>query len=102
GFPPLWTSGGSSWLTRCLARTLVSRFPEKKALGTGPARGREPRNGHVGCQGRTLTSADSDSTLATTLNALQSFLFVAPVLVFSVIAHEIAHGYAALKQGDPT
>jgi Zn-dependent protease len=25
-----------------------------------------------------------------------------PVLLFSVIAHEIAHGYAALKQGDPT
>jgi Zn-dependent protease len=49
-----------------------------------------------------LTSADSGSTLAITLNALQSFLFVAPVLMFSVIAHEIAHGYAALKQGDPT
>src|SRR6185436_4937915 len=25
-----------------------------------------------------------------------------PVLVFSVIAHEVAHGYAALKQGDDT
>ena len=25
-----------------------------------------------------------------------------PVLLFSVIAHEIAHGYAALKQGDDT
>ena len=25
-----------------------------------------------------------------------------PVLLFSVIAHEIAHGYAALKQGDTT
>src|SRR5215210_4143682 len=24
------------------------------------------------------------------------------MLLFSVIAHEIAHGYAALKQGDPT
>lgn len=32
----------------------------------------------------------------------QFILFVAPVLLFSVIAHEIAHGYAALKQGDPT
>lgn len=29
-------------------------------------------------------------------------LLVAPVLLFSVIAHEIAHGYAALRQGDPT
>jgi len=29
-------------------------------------------------------------------------LLVAPVLLFSVIAHEYAHGYAALKQGDTT
>jgi len=27
---------------------------------------------------------------------------VAPVLLFSMVAHEYAHGYAALKQGDPT
>jgi len=33
---------------------------------------------------------------------LQDLLFFAPVLLFSVIAHEIAHGYAALKQGDTT
>ena len=33
---------------------------------------------------------------------LQSFLLVVPVLLFSVIAHEYAHGYAALKQGDTT
>jgi len=36
------------------------------------------------------------------LDTLQTILFVAPVLLFSVIAHEIAHGYAALKQGDET
>lgn len=36
------------------------------------------------------------------MDTLQSILFVAPVLLFSVIAHEYAHGYAALKQGDPT
>jgi Zn-dependent protease len=36
------------------------------------------------------------------LDTLQTVLFVAPVLLFSVIAHEYAHGYAALKQGDPT
>jgi Zn-dependent protease len=36
------------------------------------------------------------------LDILQNILFVAPVLLFSVIAHEYAHGYAALKQGDPT
>lgn len=32
----------------------------------------------------------------------QGFLLFAPVLLFSVIAHEYAHGYAALKQGDNT
>lgn len=32
----------------------------------------------------------------------QSFLLIFPVLLFSVIAHEYAHGYAALKQGDTT
>jgi len=32
----------------------------------------------------------------------QQFLLLAPVLLFSIIAHEIAHGYAALSQGDRT
>jgi len=36
------------------------------------------------------------------VSTLQNILFVAPVLLFSVIAHEYAHGYAALRQGDPT
>lgn len=36
------------------------------------------------------------------LQKLQLILLVAPVLLFSVIAHEIAHGYAALRQGDTT
>jgi Zn-dependent protease len=36
------------------------------------------------------------------LQILQQILLVAPVLLFSVIAHEIAHGYAALRQGDRT
>jgi Zn-dependent protease len=33
---------------------------------------------------------------------LQDLLLFVPVLLFSVIAHEYAHGYAALKQGDNT
>ena len=37
---------------------------------------------------------------------MDNFLFnvaiIGPMLLFSVVAHEIAHGYAALKQGDPT
>lgn len=36
------------------------------------------------------------------MHTLQTILLVAPVLLFSVIAHEIAHGYAALQQGDRT
>lgn len=36
------------------------------------------------------------------MDTLQTVLFVAPVLLFSVVAHEYAHGYAALKQGDTT
>jgi Zn-dependent protease len=31
-----------------------------------------------------------------------NLLLAAPVLLFSMVAHEYAHGYAALKQGDPT
>lgn len=33
---------------------------------------------------------------------LRSFLLAAPVLLFSMVAHEYAHGYAALRQGDRT
>jgi Zn-dependent protease len=36
------------------------------------------------------------------VETLQTVLFVAPVLLFSVVAHEYAHGYAALRQGDTT
>jgi Zn-dependent protease len=36
------------------------------------------------------------------LQTCLNILLFAPVLLFSVIAHEIAHGYAALKQGDRT
>ncbi|HMF87871.1 MAG TPA: site-2 protease family protein, partial [Gemmatimonadaceae bacterium] len=36
------------------------------------------------------------------MDKFQTFLLVAPVLLFSMVAHEYAHGYAALKQGDST
>ena len=36
------------------------------------------------------------------MQKFQIFLLIAPVLLFSVIAHEIAHGWVALKQGDRT
>ena len=36
------------------------------------------------------------------LDKVQYFALALPVLLFSMVAHEYAHGYAALKQGDPT
>ncbi|MGH7709860.1 MAG: site-2 protease family protein [Gemmatimonadaceae bacterium] len=36
------------------------------------------------------------------MDKVQYFALVIPVLLFSMVAHEYAHGYAALKQGDPT
>jgi len=33
---------------------------------------------------------------------MQGFLLALPVLLVSVVTHEYAHGYAALRQGDPT
>ncbi len=36
------------------------------------------------------------------LNQVQTFILIAPVLLFSMVAHEYAHGYAALRNGDPT
>src|SRR5690348_4241297 len=41
---------------------------------------------------------DSDSLTL----GFQNLLLFVPILLFSVIAHEYAHGYAALKQGDTT
>jgi Zn-dependent protease len=43
-----------------------------------------------------LRSSDQDASL------LGDFILALPVLVFSLVAHEYAHGYAALKQGDDT
>lgn len=36
------------------------------------------------------------------MDKFQNFILIAPVLLFSMVAHEYAHGYAALKQGDET
>ncbi|MGQ0642176.1 MAG: site-2 protease family protein [Gemmatimonadaceae bacterium] len=36
------------------------------------------------------------------MDKVQYFALAVPVLLFSMVAHEYAHGYAALKQGDPT
>ncbi|HEU4642655.1 MAG TPA: site-2 protease family protein [Gemmatimonadaceae bacterium] len=35
-------------------------------------------------------------------NSIASILLAVPVILFSMVAHEYAHGYAALRQGDPT
>lgn len=36
------------------------------------------------------------------MSKYELFILVAPVLLFSMVAHEYAHGYAALRQGDNT
>jgi Zn-dependent protease len=36
------------------------------------------------------------------LSQIQTFILIAPVLLFSMVAHEYAHGYAALRNGDAT
>ncbi|HXT47469.1 MAG TPA: site-2 protease family protein [Gemmatimonadaceae bacterium] len=36
------------------------------------------------------------------MGSFQTFILAFPALLFAMIAHEYAHGYAALKQGDPT
>ena len=36
------------------------------------------------------------------MDQVGTFLLIAPILLFSMVAHEYAHGYAALRQGDPT
>jgi Zn-dependent protease len=33
---------------------------------------------------------------------LELLLLTLPVLIFSIVVHEVAHGWVALKQGDPT
>jgi Zn-dependent protease len=36
------------------------------------------------------------------LQQVSEFFLIVPVLLFSMVAHEYAHGYAALRMGDPT
>jgi Zn-dependent protease len=36
------------------------------------------------------------------LNDLELFLYLAPILVASLVLHELAHGYVATRLGDPT
>ena len=33
---------------------------------------------------------------------MQELLIVLPVLIFSIVLHEVAHGWVARQQGDPT
>lgn len=52
-------------------------------------------------QGRRTARRPSPAPTLDSLR-LQTFILTLPVLLFSVVAHEVAHGYAALKQGDDT
>jgi Zn-dependent protease len=51
---------------------------------------------------RTPGSQGARASRPLLLHTLQTILLVGPILLFSVIAHEIAHGYVALLQGDRT
>jgi Zn-dependent protease len=51
------------------------------------------------CAGRGTTVRSPQSPA---VDKLQIIVLVAPVLLFSMVAHEYAHGYAALRQGDTT
>lgn len=42
------------------------------------------------------------SLLPRALDKIADFLLIAPIILFSMVAHEYAHGYAALREGDPT
>jgi Zn-dependent protease len=50
----------------------------------------------------TPVSFPPDNESSKFLSNVQSFILIAPVLLFSMVAHEYAHGYAALKNGDAT
>lgn len=51
---------------------------------------------------RTRGSPPEPATPPLDTTTLRYVAIIAPILLFSVIAHEIAHGYAALRQGDET
>ncbi|HSJ63006.1 MAG TPA: site-2 protease family protein [Gemmatimonadaceae bacterium] len=36
------------------------------------------------------------------MHRVSDFLLLVPILLFSIVAHEYAHGYAAMRMGDPT
>src|SRR5450756_501550 len=49
-----------------------------------------------------VTSTRRPNDNSDTLDQFQYFILLAPILLFSMVAHEYAHGYAAYKQGDST
>jgi Zn-dependent protease len=50
----------------------------------------------------TKVNFSADYETSTDLSQFQNFILIAPVLLFSMVAHEYAHGYAAMKNGDMT
>src|SRR5688572_6088105 len=61
-----------------------------------------PSLGCVAFGARRSPSESTPTRRSPPLDKAQYFALVVPVLLFSMVAHEYAHGYAALKQGDPT
>ncbi len=50
----------------------------------------------------TARSESPSPFVASPLDQVANFLLFVPILLFSMVAHEYAHAYAALRQGDPT
>ena len=81
---------------RCMTLTPLRHGASFRADDAGAPRARASRRGSFRPFPPVPTSAPPN------LDKVGTFLLLAPVLLFSIIAHEYAHGYAALKQGDAT
>ena len=59
----------------------------------------DPERGKVKAR---IVLTHHQAPLALGVHKFELFVLVAPMLLLSMVAHEYAHGYAALKQGDQT
>jgi Zn-dependent protease len=88
---------GLSDRTRCHIEWLASgkKLPRSELTHYARSAAQQP-------DGVTSTCAAHSTLTRATLDKFQTFVLIAPVLLFSMVAHEYAHGYAALRNGDPT
>ena len=93
-------------LSRCAVRS-VARL-EREKYERGSAYVKAPHNFDTHGRRRYLTRRRPSARplrtprVALDQSTLTNILLTIPVLLFALVAHEWAHAYAALKQGDPT